>query len=321
MSDNSTSSKSHSSAAGRRMPARLTTLPHASPASSPQPAGAPGAQKQKIAGPGANRVIFDRLPLFVELFADGTGQGKTLGTNRFRQHFQLAGIPTALVRIETERARQRDLLPGDLFIPTEALAHAADTVAGAAGWLAPLFEILERTKAGVVIVDWPGGQGTVRSEIFAASRFDENLQQLGFTGVSVIVTTNQDERMDQAAATLTMNKDIAPGLHQILLKNERLGKFSFAAGSPAAAAHQRLLGAPAEETLVFPAIAGRSWQSCDNLGLSMPAVMRLNPGELAELTKQNRFVTSACLTEIAFWWQVTGKQLDRLFPFRPEPAK
>src|SRR5665213_3306057 len=140
------------------------------------------------------------LPLVIEFTADATGVGKTLAAWRTRYHCDLAGIATTMVRIETRGVAQR-LRRGDIFIPVENFAQAAQRPGGIAGVLAPLSAAIANVahRRSVVIVDWAGGLAQHHVAHLVATHFDEQLTELGVTGLSFVVTTNRTEQMRQAA--------------------------------------------------------------------------------------------------------------------------
>jgi hypothetical protein len=262
-------------------------------------------------------------PHVVEFTADGTGVGKSFSAWRTRYHYELAGIPTTLVRIES-RGVEKALRKTDIFIPVESFAQAGRMPGGLAGVLQPLFAtVASATKTkSAVIIDWAGGLARHRAEILAATRFDERLAELDVIGLSFVVTTNGTDRMKQAAENLRTVKQAAPGLLRCLLLNKRFGGFSFIAGSDPAAVYRDLLKAAQDGcgTVTLPAIAGESWKYCEDAGLTLPQVMSFTSGEIAKRTGLDAFTATACATEVAAFWDLSEKELSRVLRFRAASA-
>jgi hypothetical protein len=263
------------------------------------------------------------LPHYVEFTADGTAVGKSFFGTRVRYHYELAGLRTTLVRIES-RGVDKPLRKTDVYIPVENFAQASRLPGGMVGVLRPLFDAIAAAAKtqGVVIVDWAGGLARLRVEMLASTRFDERLAELGVAGLSFFVTTNPTDRMRQAAANLADSQLAAPGLARALLLNKRLGDFDFLAGSGPAAAfrdlHNAAQGCP---VLAFEGIAGESWKICEDAALTMPFVVRSKPAEIAARTGLDDFTAAACGTEVAAWWATSDAELQRVLRFRPAPAK
>lgn len=264
------------------------------------------------------------LPMFVEFFADATGVGKSFAAWRARYHFEAAGIQTTLVRIETRGVAQR-LRAGDIFIPVEDFALAAQRPGGLVGVLAPLSAAIGRlaNTRSVVIADWAGGLAQHHAAHLIASGFDERLAELGVTGISFVATTNRTEQMRQSAEILRMLATKAPGLHRGLLLNERFGGFAFPRGSRPTVVYRDLLKAAQDNCAVItlPAVVGESWKYCEDAGLRMPEVVRSTPAGFAKKTGLDTFTAAACVTEVAAFWDLSEQALNQVWRFRVGPAQ
>jgi len=266
--------------------------------------------------------IFDAttLPHYVEFSADGTGVGKTLLSWRTRYLYASAGVRTIMVRLET-RGVQKQLHPGDVFIPVEDFTQASSVAGGIAGVLGPLYGAIKEAAAfnGVVIVDWAGGLAAHRAEMMASTRFAERLAGMGVTGLSCVVTTNATDRMRQAAENLKTLQAVAPGIDRCLVRNERLGGFDFIAGSGQAKVHAELMrtARAGGKVITIPAIAGDSWKICEDAGLALTDVIKLDPAAVAARIGTDDFIAAACITETAAWWEATQQEFNRVLRFRP----
>jgi hypothetical protein len=264
----------------------------------------------------------ETLPHFIELTADGTGVGKSLLATRLRDHYEDAGHPTTLVRIES-RGIPRALRDGDVFIASEDFAQAEKLTGGIAAVLKPLYAALERALSpkSAVFVDWGGGLSQHRLVAYAATRFDERLAELGIAGLSLAVTTNASDRMLQTANALQKLALVAPRLNRGLVLNRRLGAFSFVAGTEQHRVFAQLT--EASKGLVqlnIAAIGGESWKSCENAALSMQEVIMMHPADLGARIKEDPFTAAACASEIAAWWESTASELTHVARFRRAAA-
>jgi hypothetical protein len=260
------------------------------------------------------------LPQVIELSADGTAVGKTTTAWRIRHYCDRYGIKTVLVAIESRGNRRAQAYRrSDIFIATEDFKRARELPGGLVGVLQPLFAAIEQAAKsdGIVIVDWAGGQAQARLEVLTASGFDQRLAELNMVGLSVIVTTSAVEKMRQAADNLTGTLEAAPGLQRVLLLNAHGGAFQFIPNTAAAAAYKALLKADTA-VIRFPSIEGESWQECQQAGLSMLAVIKSTPAELATKTRLDRFTAAACRAEIAAWYKLTDTALRQVLPFRAD---
>jgi hypothetical protein len=172
------------------------------------------------------------LPALLEVTADATHQGKTLVAHRLREHCEDAGIPVAVVRIES----QRNVLPemmraGDVLIPSERFAAADSLPGGVAGVMRPAFVKVEEMarQGGVTIWDWAGGLGEHRLEIMVTTALSATLDRMGIRGVSVVVTTPVAACMAQARQILDRTAEVAPSMLRVLVLNAngRSGGFAF----------------------------------------------------------------------------------------------
>lgn len=260
------------------------------------------------------------LPQVIELSADATAVGKTTAAWRIRHHFDQHGIKTVMVTIESRGVtRSQAYRRNDIFISTEDFKRASELPGGIVGVLEPLYAAIEQAGGtdSIVIVDWAGGQAQARLEALAATQFDQRLAELNIVGLSVIVTTAAIDKMRQAAENLTQTQAVAPGLQRALLLNARGGAFDFIPNSAAAGAYKGLLkAAQGAKVIRFPAIEGESWQECQQAGLSMLAVIKSTPADLAAKTKLNRFTAAACCNEIRAWYKLTEASLSLVLPFR-----
>lgn len=262
------------------------------------------------------------IPQVVEATADGTGLGKTFSITRLRYHYERHGVPATVIRIESRGIMQRSQREGDIFIATEEFAQARRRVGGLAGVLQPAFARIAEAagKNEAVLIDWAGGQAQNRLEVMAATGFHERLAELKVRGASLVVTTNVVARMREAAENLAETARVAPGLKRMLLLNERLGEFVFAPHSAAQKAYEEMLAAAKGAVIRLPEIGGDAWPLCEANGLTLPRVVRAEPGELAELLGESAFIAKVVINEVAAWWLASEKELQRAFPF-PKPAK
>ncbi len=265
------------------------------------------------------------LPHVIEFFSEATAVGKTLCAWRTRYHYELAGIKTVMVRIES-RGIEKKLHPGDVFIASESFDQAHRKAGGVVGVLQPYFAAIADAAKNktAVICDWAGGLARRHAEILISSQFDERLAELKATGISFGVTTNAADRMQHALDNLLETKRAAPGLHRGVILNARLGDFDFVKGSYSASVFNKLLKAAVEDggvVLRLPSITGDSWQTCESHGLTMPAVLKSKAPELAARTHNDTFVAQACISEMAAFWSVTDKEFSRVARFRDAPGQ
>lgn len=263
-----------------------------------------------------------RIPGFIEMTGVGTAMGKTFGTKRIKAFVEHAGTAMRQVRIETGAIRD-SLEADDLLVPIENFAQSQATVAGAVGVMRPAFDAIGQAKAagGAIIWDWAGGLAMHRAEIFTAARMDERLVEMDIDGLSVVVTTADATRMQQAAESLDVIKMTTPRLRRALLLNGVAGPFNFPIGSEIAAIYHRMIGAAENAAIIkFPLVPGKAWAVCEAAGYSMAGALKATPLELAQRSGLDPFSAAACLSEWTAWWTATDRELDQLFRFR-EGAK
>src|SRR6185437_6068992 len=177
-----------------------------------------GFPPQQAQEPVMTPLSLQNLPLFIEVFADATGVGKSFAAWRLRYHLDLAGIANVMVRIETLGV-QAPLRKGDVYVAVEEFTQASQRPGGIAGVLQPLAaKILAlRNTRSAVIVDWGGGLARHHLEYLAKTHLDALLAKYGITGLSLVATTSLTEPMRQAAANLRDLATVAPRLLRGLL--------------------------------------------------------------------------------------------------------
>jgi hypothetical protein len=247
---------------------------------------------------------------FIEVTAAASHVGKTLTATFITALLRSVGIPVLLARIESKAARLTST--ADLDIDSEDFGQAARLPGGEAAILRPVYDALQKAPQDkrVIIVDWAGGFVDYRNKILAATRFDERLADLGLQGISLVVTTSQADRMRQAADVLTHTRLITPQLDRAVVLNRRLGAFNFVPGSAERSAFDALQkAAEGDPAIRIPAVAGESWKSCENAGLSMREVIELNLPELAKRLSEDLWVASAVQVQVLAWWTAAEKEV------------
>ncbi|WP_271575590.1 hypothetical protein [Bradyrhizobium sp. CCBAU 11361] len=253
----------------------------------------------------------------VEVCADGTSLGKSTLANRICHLYRETGRPVTRVRIESSRRREHDSEVADreIFVPLEDFTTAATRTGGLVGVLSPMFEaILQIPRSGsAVVVDWPGGTAGHRLEVLAATAFDQTINSLNVRALSMVLTTCSSEHMGQAERHLKSLEQIAPRLPRALALSGRAGPFDWPAGSEQAEALTRLKTAAGDiPTLRIPLVTGRALQVCADAGLDVASALLMNFDELAVRLGVHVFQASACVSEIALWWQRTGSELRKV---------
>ena len=118
---------------------------------------------------------------------------------------------------------------------SEDFADAARLPGGEVAVLRPLYDALQKAAKDdakpVVLVDWAGELSSYRSKIYAATRFDDRLGEIGMRGRTMVLTTSLSDRMRQAAELIGQTRTITPGLDVALVLNRRVGHFRFVEGS------------------------------------------------------------------------------------------
>lgn len=259
-------------------------------------------------------------PLFIEVCADATHQGKSTLAARIRDFLDDHGIPVSLVRIETSRVT--GMHHYDVTIPTENISLSEKAAGGVVSVLKPAYDLLPKVQAegGAIIVDWAGGLGTTRLKILGAARLDEALERMGFRRVSFVLTTSVLERMEEAKKTILETRDYAPGFENVLVFSERAGNFEFPEGTRMAKLVKDLKqkvqrGLP---TMTVPMIDGDALAHLAPAQLSIRELMSRDPAELAETLGSDIFTCSACVSYLAAYYQFTEMELKKLLPFRDE---
>lgn len=129
-------------------------------------------------------------------------------------------------------------------------------------------------------------------------------------GLSLVATTNQVDRMQDATSLLTQTGIVAPGLDRALLLNQRHGTFSFPAGSAECDAFEALeRAAKGLPVLRLPSVRGESWQACENAGLTMRETIELDLTELVRRLRGNPYVIAAIQSQVAAWWTIAEKEV------------
>jgi hypothetical protein len=153
--------------------------------------------------------------------------------------------------------------------------------------LRPLYDALQKAAQDdtrpVVIVDWAGGLSSHRAKIFAATRFDDRLADVGMRGRTMVLTTSLSDRMRQAADLIAQTRTITPGLDVALVLNHRVGPFRFVEGSDERQIRENILKAAKGCPVInIPPITGETWKVCEAAGLSMTDTIELPLHELAQ---------------------------------------
>jgi uncharacterized protein (DUF736 family) len=89
-----------------------------------------------------------------------------------------------------------------------------------------------------------------------------------------------------------------------------LGSFTFVPGSAERSVFDTLQkAAEGDPTIRIPAVAGESWKSCENAGLSMREVIELNLPELAKRLSEGLWMASAVQVQVLAWWTAAEKEV------------
>lgn len=247
--------------------------------------------------------------LFFELIAQATAVGKSIMAKFLTDMLRQMGHRVILVRIESKVIKQAG---ADVAIDAEDFAQAARLPGGVAGVLRNLFLTLEQAarEGTIVIVDWGGGLADYRAEAYAATRFDERLEELGIRGLCFVVTTCATDRMNQASESLATCELIAPKLERGLILNKRIGPFSFVAGSDEHKVWEKLQRtAKGSKMVEIPAVAGESWKKCSDAGLTMSDVIESDLGQLTAQLNDPRILAAAYQSHVAAWWIAAEKAM------------
>ena len=256
-------------------------------------------------------------PLFLEVFADATHQGKTMFAKRLKDHLTDASIHAVLARVESMRV-VTETREDEILIPTENIAQAEQLPGGVVGVLAPVFERIQNLKAGqALILDWPGGCGEHRLEGWAASGIGEMLADRGVTAMSFFLTISVPDRMVETRKAMALSAQVAPELPRVLVLNERLGGFAFTAGSQGAEAFKALMQEHGDRpVLKMPKIKGESFAHLQPLGMAARDLVTVDHRQLAKRLRSDDFLVRACISYVAAWYQKTREELLRVLPFR-----
>jgi len=260
-------------------------------------------------------MIKEEIPA-VEVHAVETGEGKTTIGTAIHDCYRAKGRDPTVVRIESGSIAGASKT-GEVLIPTERILDAADIDGGAFGALNPLWDAAEScaSRREPLIVDWAGGQSSLRAEFLVASNLEGLLSDKGFTTYSVIVTTSRASSMLHAAEACDLTSKVAPGFRRILALNAKDGPFdSFASGSPEAKAYEAL--APEAQKwagrLLIPRIEGNAWQVFRAAGLSFLDALGRPVNELAKLTGRSPMVVNVCRSMLAAWWSKVEPQIVKV---------
>jgi len=177
-------------------------------------------------------VNFALIYRFAEFVSTASHVGKTMLSTFVALLLRQLGHKVLLIRIESKAVRSAD---ADIHIASEDFADAARLPGAEVAVLRPLYGALQKAAKDdakpVVIVDWAGGLSSHRAKIYAATRFDDRLADVGMRGLTVVVTTSLSDRMRQAAELVTQTRTITPNLDVALALNYRVGPFRFIEGS------------------------------------------------------------------------------------------
>lgn len=263
----------------------------------------------------SNMTAADKLPLLIEVVAQGSGIGKSLVSERIRDHLRELLYSTAFVKIESQRL-DLALRPGDIHIASEEFARSGELVGGLVGVVKPLFAAIEKIGHGrAIIVDWPSGLAQHRRNIVAATLLDHELKEAGVAHHVFIVTTKDLDRMREAQALVKSTAEDLPSARVVLVLNDHAGTFEFARGSIGAKIYDELVKAVGpDQILAVPLAAGLVLQTFAPLGRDLSAIEALPPREVAAKLGLDRYLTNASLTHLAAFTTATGVALSRFFP-------
>jgi hypothetical protein len=260
----------------------------------------------------------------VEIGSDGTSIGKSTLAYRASHLYRELGRPVTCVHIESSRRRGQDAAgDNDIFIPLEQFTTAAVRTGGLVGVLSPLFKaITEIPQTGhAVIVDWPGGTAAHRLEVLAATNFDAILARKGIRGMSIVMTSSSAEHMGQAERYLKGLEKVVPNLPRALGLSGRNGPFDWPQQSEQAEAFTRLKTVAGDiPRLTIPLVEGRALQVCSDAGLDLASVLMTPSDRLATRLGLDEFAATACVSELAVWWQSTGAELRNMLEVKHADA-
>jgi hypothetical protein len=247
---------------------------------------------------------------FIETSAPGTHVGKTFLALYICALYSLWGYRPILVTVESKKVDRK----GDVVIHTEDFAHSGTLLGGPAGVLRKFWEVLAESAndpKAVIVMDWGGGLANYRNEIYASTGFGAQLQKMGIQGLSLILTTNESDRMKHATENLRISAQVAAELDRCLVLNEMSGPFAFAASSAQNREFIELQNAATgASTLKLRAVTGESWKYCSNANLTMRQVIDMSVEELAARLNENLFIATACQAQVAAWWLSAEKAIQ-----------
>lgn len=273
-----------------------------------------------IEAPLARFALFYR---YNEFISTASHVGKTMLANFQALLLRQLGHKVVVVRIESKAVRSPLT---DIHIASEDFADAARLPGGEAAVLRPLYEAVEKAaqdeEQPAVIVDWGGGLSAHRAKIYAATRFDDRLADVGMRGRTMVLSTSLSDRMRQAGELIEQTRTITPGLDVALVLNRRVGNFRFIEGSDERRIHDDLLktarGCP---VVPIAPIAGETWKVCEAAGLSMIDVIELPLRELAKrLGGENAWLAAAFQSHLAVWWRASEREMLRILGEANAPA-
>lgn len=259
-------------------------------------------------------VQFALIYRFVEFVSTASHVGKSMLSTFVALLLRQLGHKVVLVRIESKAVGSA---LADIHIDSEDFAGAARLPGGEVAVLRPLYDALQKAAKDdakpVVIVDWAGGLSAYRAKIFAATRFDDRLADVGIRGLTMVLTTSLSDRMRHAADLIAQTRTITPGLDVALILNRRVGHFRFVEGSDERQIHEDLLkAAKGSPVIKIPPITGETWKVCEAAGLSMTDTIELPLRELAQrLGGENAWLASAFQMQVAAWWQSSEREMLR----------
>lgn len=249
---------------------------------------------------------------FIEFVSTASHTGKSMLSTFLTLLLRQLSFAVVLVRIESRAARSPF---ADIHIANEDFAGAARLPGGEAAVLRPLYDALQKASQDgskpIIIVDWGGGLAEHRAKIYAATRFDDRLSDVGMRGLTVVVTTNLSDRMRQAGELIAQTRTITPNLDVALTLNHRVGRFRFVEGSDERQICENLLKAAKGLPVIrIPPITGETWKTCEAAGLSMIDTIELPLRELAQrLGGENAWLASAFQMQVAAWWRSAEREM------------
>jgi hypothetical protein len=251
---------------------------------------------------------------FIEFVSTASHTGKSMLSTFLATLLRLLGYVVVLIRIESKGARSP---LADIHIDSEDFAGAARLPGGEVAVLRPMYDVLEKAAQDgaepIVIVDWGGGLAEHRAKIYAATRFDDRLSDVGMRGLTVVVTTSLSDRMRHARELVTQTRMITPNLDVALALNYRVGTFRFVEGSDERRIFEGLQKAAKGSSVIkIPAVTGETWKTCEAAGLTMIDTIEMPLREVAKrLGGENAWLASAFQMQLAAWWKSAEREMLR----------